>query len=330
MEASNPTRSVGLFVAIGLAVIAVLLIQFGRGSSLFQSGYEVIVKSSNVGGLKKGSSVMVSGVLVGKVKEIELTQDGRSVLLHCWIPSNFRIYSDALFEIEQSGFLGDQFVSIVPTRNQGTQLKDGDMVSASQPFNIQEAARKALALMEKLDSAAARIDEAVERVDSTLLSETNLNEVAQTLGNLKELSVQAQSAVSGVNSLIQEHRPTVDNTLSNLQGFSGKLLSTADRLDTWLNSQEDRLGVLVGDLQSTAGDVRVVAGQARDLAGGLQEGQGVLGALLRSDDWQMQIGATVENLSILSSNLTRHGLLYKPPRTTPRTNTMFRGRTPFR
>jgi phospholipid/cholesterol/gamma-HCH transport system substrate-binding protein len=330
METNNPARIVGLFVAVCLAIIAVLLLQFGKGSSLFKRGYHVIVKSANVGGLKSGASVMVSGVAVGKVSEIRLAQDGRSVLIYCWIPSDFRIYSDATFEIEQSGFLGDQFVSVLPDKNLGQLLKDGDIVSAQQPFNVQEAARKAVELMEKLDSAAAKIDGAVERVDTTLLSDDSLGGVAETLKNLNQISSRADLALSDIQLLVKENGPAIGTTISNLNHFALVLSKAVGRVDALIETNEGSVRTILTELESGSGDVRKLAGQARELADDLQSGQGVLGGLLQNDTWKTQVGQAVQNLTLLSSNLTQHGLLYKPPKTSARTNSWFRGRTPFR
>ena len=76
------------------------------------------------------------------------------------------------FEIEQSGFLGDQYVSIIPLANKQPALADGSSVRAQSPFNLQEAARSAVGLMQKLDAAATKIDVAVGR-DKNLRGQRN-------------------------------------------------------------------------------------------------------------------------------------------------------------
>ena len=53
MEKSRLETKVGLFVFIGLALLAVLLIQFSKGTSLFSRTYELRLHAGNVGGLDK-------------------------------------------------------------------------------------------------------------------------------------------------------------------------------------------------------------------------------------------------------------------------------------
>ena len=118
MEKSRLETKVGLFVFVGLALLAVLLIQFSKGTSLFRGTYELRLHASNVGGLKQRAWVLLAGVQVGSVSDIELAPDGKSVTILLNIYKTDKIYHDARFVIEQSGFLGDQYVAVIPTANQ--------------------------------------------------------------------------------------------------------------------------------------------------------------------------------------------------------------------
>jgi hypothetical protein len=54
--------------------------------------------------------------------------------------------------------------------------------------------------------------------------------------------------------------------------------------------------------------------QLNSILGDLQEGRGLAGSVLKDDTLRRQFADTVANLSIVSSNLAAHGLLWKPPR----------------
>lgn len=58
---------VGGFVLVGLAVLAVLLVQFGRIGEGFQSYYPLLVKFPDASGLLKGSDVLLAGAKIGHV-----------------------------------------------------------------------------------------------------------------------------------------------------------------------------------------------------------------------------------------------------------------------
>jgi len=139
MEKSHLETKVGLFVLVGLALLAVLLIQFSKGTSLFRGTYELRLHANNVGGLKPRSAVLLAGVQVGSVSEIKLANDGKRVTILLNIYKENKIYHDARFVIEMSGFLGDQYVSVIPTANQLPLLQDGADVPCEQPFNLSRA-----------------------------------------------------------------------------------------------------------------------------------------------------------------------------------------------
>ena len=63
MEKSRLETKVGLFVFVGLALLAVLMIQFSKGTSLFRGTYTLKLHTDNVGGLKPQSAVLLAGVV---------------------------------------------------------------------------------------------------------------------------------------------------------------------------------------------------------------------------------------------------------------------------
>ncbi len=324
MDSPKLSLKVGFFVAVALSVIAFLLLSFSKGPGMLTRTYDIVVKSANVGGLKVGASVMVSGVNVGRVREITLAADGRAVLIRCQILGEHQVHADAHFEIEQSGFLGDQHVAILPGANAGEVLRDGAVVEAQEPFNLQEAARSAVGLMQKLDTAAGRIDAAVERVDTVLLGPDNLLSISNTVVQLNEVSRRAGEAVADVQQLIRSNSPAVAGTLSNLNAFSATLTTVATNLDAVIDG--NRAG-----LEATLASLRQAAGDVRSLTGDLQQGRGVAGALLKDEALRDQVASMVGNLTVLSSNLSQHGILWKPDRTRSLENdTGYTGRNPFR
>src|ERR1019366_6052348 len=149
MEKSRLELKVGLFVAIGLVLLAVLLVQFSKGTSLFRGTYSVKLHAVNVGGLKVKSGVLLSGVQVGTVSEIQLASDTKSVTIMLKVSKDVKIYHDARFVIEQAGFLGDQFVAVIPTANKERPMVDGDEVDCQEPFNLQEVARSAAGFIQR-------------------------------------------------------------------------------------------------------------------------------------------------------------------------------------
>src|SRR5271154_83631 len=105
MENQRIASKVGLFVFIGLVLIAGAVILFSKGTSFFHGTYDLRLHAVNVGGLKKEASVLLAGVQVGNVSDIQLADDGKSVTILLKIYKRYQIYHDAHFVIESQGFL---------------------------------------------------------------------------------------------------------------------------------------------------------------------------------------------------------------------------------
>ena len=330
-ERKSPAAQVGLFVLIGLVLIAALLIHFSKGVSFWRSGRTILISAGNVGGLAVGAPVNMSGVRIGSVEDISLSSDGRRVAIRCRIEKPVTIFGDARFEIEQSGFLGDQFVSILPTTNAAPPLQDGAEVIAVDPFNLQEAARSAVGLM-------TRLDQVVDRVDRMILSASTLKDVTNTLANLRLTSERLDRTLIEVESLVSSEKPVVSATVSNFQAFSATLTplsaqvgALVTRADSLLVRADSVILTNENNLREALGGLRDASLSVRDITQDLQAGRGAVGALLKDPKLQAELGATLGNLTTVSSNLARNGLFWKPRRVEPLTNTTgYPGRGPFR
>ena len=330
-ERKSPAAQVGLFVLIGLVLIAALLIHFSKGASFWRSGRTILISAGNVGGLAVGAPVNMSGVRIGSVEDISLSSDGRRVAIRCRIEKPVTIFGDARFEIEQSGFLGDQFVSILPTKNAVPPLQDGAEVVAVDPFNLQEAARSAVGLM-------TRLDQVVDRVDRMILSASTLKDVTNTLANLRLTSERLDRTLIEVESLVSSEKPVVSATMSNFQAFSATLTplsaqvgALVTRADSLLVRADSVILTNETNLREALGGLRDASLSVRDITQDLQAGRGAVGALLKDPKLQAELAATLGNMTTVSSNLARNGLFWKPRRVEPWTNTTgYPGRGPFR
>ena len=66
MEKSRLEIKVGLFMFIGLALLATLFLQFSKSTSLWRKTYELRLHAANVGGIKPRAEVLLAGVQVGR------------------------------------------------------------------------------------------------------------------------------------------------------------------------------------------------------------------------------------------------------------------------
>lgn len=103
---------VGLFMILGILCLGYLSIKLGKLEVLGSQGYEVEAVFSNGGGIKSGSTVVIAGVEIGRVKKVSL--DDYQALVVMDLPLHVKIQEDAIASIKTRGLIGDKFIEITP------------------------------------------------------------------------------------------------------------------------------------------------------------------------------------------------------------------------
>ena len=325
MSTPRTEWKVGIFVLVSLSLLAGLILKFSKNSSLLVKTYSLHLVTSNVGGIREGAVVLMAGVQVGHVQKIELTQSGKVVTIRVQILSRYTIHGDASFSIQQAGFLGDQFVSIVPAENEKPPLKDGDQVNCEEPFNLLEMARSAAGLLRRVDQTAQRLDDAVARIDRTLLAERTLTNLTSAVENFRDASGKALDTLDRINQLVETNSHPLSLTISNLSAFSSELTGVAEELKTTVATNRVEVTKAIGNIESATVKVNQIMAD-------LQQGKGLAGSILKNEELERSFRETIDNVNMLSSNLNKFGLLYKPKikKTNVITRSLYPGKDPSR
>ena len=141
MRQSSATEiSTGLFVLLGFAALLFMVTQItSREFSLGgDSAYRVEAQFDNIGGLKAGAPVSMSGVTVGRVESITYDQSVYKATVTLRFDSSYdRIPEDSNASILTSGLLGGQYVGISPGGADGF-LQEGSKIEFVQDALVLE------------------------------------------------------------------------------------------------------------------------------------------------------------------------------------------------
>jgi phospholipid/cholesterol/gamma-HCH transport system substrate-binding protein len=131
----------GLFVLLGFAALLFLTTQLPASGIKFggaKAGYKVMAEFDNIGDLKVGSPVSMSGVRVGDVTNIRFdSKDYKAVVTLRIDPQYNLIPDDSFASIETQGLLGGKYIGISPG-GQDTYLKDGSRIDQTQSAIVLE------------------------------------------------------------------------------------------------------------------------------------------------------------------------------------------------
>jgi phospholipid/cholesterol/gamma-HCH transport system substrate-binding protein len=319
MNDSRIELKVGFFVAVGLALLAVLVLSFSRGLTLFDSSYRLRIVLPNAAGLKPTADVMMAGVPIGKASELELLPDGRSVAVTVSILAKYKIRTNAVFHVDSLGFLGDQYIEVTPSTNlEAGFWQHGAVVQGESPFNMQEAVRSVAGLMDQAKKAVTDLDHAINTVNGTILSGQSMSNFSLALRNIDSMTAVAIQVAQGAEDLINSNAPSVNTAVTNLRSFSERLNVVAGDLDRLVATNGPTVDETMRNLRDTSAAFKQVASD-------LEAGKGLAGGLLKDEAMKAETASLISNanavaaaFSTFGSNLNQRGMwrmLWKPKQT---------------
>ena len=292
---------VGLFLTISLVVTAALVINFSKGTSPLTKIYTIHLTTKNVDGLVRNAVVMMAGVPVGRISAIHLNTDNYTVTLDAKIKAEYQIRADAKFFIETAGFLGDKYIGVIPGENKLPHLQDGDIVVCQESFDLVRAARSATDLMDELKTVASQITNIVNRIDSKLLDEQTLTNLADGLSNLREISEEASATITAVNQLILTNTPPINAAIENVVTFSGQLKDAGTDLRSLISTNRVVIDESLANIKETTESLR-------NLVAAAEQGKGLAGKLFSDEELARNFSTLSSNLVDVSAKLNRGGL----------------------
>jgi phospholipid/cholesterol/gamma-HCH transport system substrate-binding protein len=131
--------STGLFALLGFAALFFLVTQITNREIRFgETGYRLLAKFENIGGLKVGAPVAMAGVTIGRVETIDFDSTDFKAAVTLRIESRYdEIPEDSDASIYTAGLLGGQYIGIGPGGSE-TYLRNGDQIEFTQSAIVLE------------------------------------------------------------------------------------------------------------------------------------------------------------------------------------------------
>lgn len=253
---------VGAFVFVGLAMLAALVVQFGRIGEGFKTYYPLTIRFSDASGLLKGSDVLLAGAKIGRVSDgPHLVKEGNGVEVPLRIFDYVKIPAGSKFTVGSSGLLGDRFVNVsMPAGTPSSYVAKNSIIDGTRETGMDDLTREGGQLVNDLRKAVQNIDTTVTRLNQEALSPANMENLKQTFEHL-------------------------NSATASLSGSTKKLDGVMDKADT-----------AVGSIGKDADDLQVLLSDARKVFREAREGKGLLPALLTNQDLANDLRALVANL----------------------------------
>ena len=264
---------VGATVLVGIVVLTVAIFLVGERQFLFSRKNAYFIEFENVSNMTVGNPVQLNGVTVGKVDEIVLPEDTESIV-QVWISVDRRyaqrIRQDSQARIQTLGLLGDKYIAI----------NSGSPGVPEIPPDGQIAAAPATEIDELLASGGDVVDNLVVAANSLSNILSRMERGEGLLGALVADQGDGQSLNDTVTAILTDVRDVLSD-IKQGKGSLGRLL------------YDDKL----------ARDLESAVSELEQLSSKLNEGDGLLPALVSDPALKERFTASLTNLEETSGEL---------------------------
>lgn len=247
---------VGAFVFVGLAMVAALVVQFGRLGEGFKTYYGLTIRFNDASGLLKGSDVLLGGAKIGKVSGgPRLVREGNGVDVPLKIYDYVKVPEGSKFTVGSSGLLGDRFVNVtMPAGQPKTYLSPNAYISGARETGLDDLTREGGALVKDMRSAVQNINGTFTRLNEDALSSTNMQNLKASIEHLSQTTGALAESSKKLDSVIEK----ADSTMSSTK-------KAADDLQKVIRAATQGKGLLAALLtnQELANDLRALISNLR-------------------------------------------------------------------
>lgn len=292
---TNNTWKLGLFVVVSLAVFLATIYFIGKSQNLFGSTFHLKAQFKNVNGLNVGNNVLLSGINIGTIKEIEFVSDS-TVVVNMVIRSEIQRYikTDAFATIGSDGLMGDKVLMIYPGSNSREIVKDYALITSNEAVGMAD-------LMKGLKKS----------IDNAEIITKELSEFSYKINNGK-------GALSKVLT-DEEFSKSIDRSVRNIETGSNEFVDFTKKM----NDKDGTLSKLMTDptyansLKNTVTSFEKSAADINVFTAKLNNENGIVNKLLTDEKMAKSIDTTIIHLQTGTKKLNqieeaiKHSFLFR-------------------
>jgi phospholipid/cholesterol/gamma-HCH transport system substrate-binding protein len=283
---------------IGIATLALLIwgINYLKGRNILNGNYTLHAFFENAGGLEKSSPLLMQGLKIGYIDDIELIP-GKAQPVHVTlhVEKQYPVHTGSSAVLFSADLLGTRAVRI-ESSGSGAYLDHNDTIlSAIETDMLTSISSKVMPVMEQIGTLSESLDSVVQKIDKLLGAEST----SGTLEDLRDISASLASSLNPGGALYE--------SFNNLESFTSMLESQEEEfksIATHLNSISETVDS--AGIDRIAGELVAASGAFNQLMEQLNSGEGSMGKLFYSDTLYVQLQNLVSSLDSLVRDLNEN------------------------
>ncbi|HET7115977.1 MAG TPA: MlaD family protein [Hanamia sp.] len=307
MKLSNETK-IGLMAIIGIAIL-IIGFNFLKGKGLFKKENYIYAVYQDVQGLVKSNPVLINGLQVGRIADIDGGKDMRKIVVTVSLNKEVNIPDNSLAVINPN-LLGSPSLEIqLGTSN--TYLKKGDTLLTTLSGGAFDEA------MKLINPVLYEVRNAVKSLDSVLTTITGVfdarakSNIQSMLQNLNTATASFVVTSVSLKKLMDTQNGALAQSLENVNKFTANLNSNNGKLDSILgNTQKFSENLSKMDLKKTLDTLNIAINNFKMGAEKINSKDGSIGLLLNDKTLYNNLEATTNKINILLDDIRVHPKRY--------------------
>ena len=266
-----------------IAVIMVLLFTMGQSSGL--GTYTIYVKFSDARGVTPNTPVRKSGIRIGRVTDLQFTDQDTAVLAKLAIENGHQLYDNEYCQAVSSLLSGDAVLEFVrdPNATAHNLILPGEKVEGRSP---QDPARAFASFQQGLAQSMNTVEVAGRDVHNTLnrvdrLIATNEKSITEVIAESKRTLLLLQVALNNANELLgdQQMREQIRQTIAAMPLVVGEARATVakagvtiDKATVAMDKAQHTIDTLDENLRNLEGLTKPLGEKGDELVTRLDEG----------------------------------------------------------
>jgi phospholipid/cholesterol/gamma-HCH transport system substrate-binding protein len=245
---------IGLFTAIAVALVAVVLVVFGGIRFWKHQNHYHLVFVDSVYGLQRGAEVYLHGIRVGSVRKIEVDPaDVAHVRVELEVDEDAEIRTDTQATMRFAGLTGLKVIDLQGGSLAAPKLPDGGTIAVGES-TIDKFEHQAKEMADNATEMMQRANRLVGRADQIVANLSQLTDPAQ-LGDIIEstrLTARHLAAASAnLHAMVSENRVALRNSIASIDEAAH---TATDLLGDQVTGVVENVGDLVSEIKGVVRD----------------------------------------------------------------------------
>lgn len=279
---------VGIVTTIALVAGFMGALWLARGG--LAPGYPLYSKFVWGAGLRTGQPVLLAGVNVGYVDDVQLRQDG-TLVVTLRVRNKYKVPKNTTATIEPNGFFGDVMVALSPNKPSPANFATGDTIPTGR------ATPSIGDVLQRVDTLAGNLSALTGSLRTELVDKKGFAELRATVTRANTMFEQLQKLAADQNV-----------ELSRTQASLRKAASAVDsvRIDSTMRA----ISGAASSVRTLAQNLETASGHLDSLITKIDRGPGTAGRLMNDSGLYTDMRATLQRLDSLMADFQKNPRKY--------------------